>query len=68
MHLRQADTHVASCLFEPGICFTGRGNVQLGKTRIERCLLGNEVISPYVSLETELRAVVSSPAIYIFII
>jgi hypothetical protein len=34
-----------------GIYFTGRGGVQLGKMRVETCLLGKEVISPYVGLE-----------------
>ena len=55
MHLRQADTHLVSCLFEPGIYFTGRGGVQLGKTRVETCLLGKKVISPYVSLENRVE-------------
>jgi hypothetical protein len=50
VHLRQADTHLVSCLFESGIYFTGRGGVQLGKMRVETCLLG-KVILPYVSLE-----------------
>ncbi len=55
MHLRQADTHLASCLFEPGIYFTGRGGVQLRKTGVETCLLGKKVISPYVSLENRVE-------------
>jgi hypothetical protein len=45
VHLRQADTHLVSCLFETGIYFTGRGGVQLRKTGVEMCLLGKEVIS-----------------------
>jgi hypothetical protein len=55
VHLRQVDTHLASCLFEPGIYFTGRGGVQLRKTGVETCLLGKKVISPYVSLENRVE-------------
>ena len=55
MHLRQADTHLVSCLIEPGIYFTGRGGVQLGKTGVETCLLGKEVIPPYISLENRIE-------------
>ena len=55
MHLHQVDTHLVSCLFEPGIYFTRRGGVQLGKTRVETWLLGKEVISPYVSLENRVE-------------
>jgi hypothetical protein len=55
VHLRQVDTHLASCLFEAGIYFTGRGGVQLGKTGVEACLLGKKVISPYVSLENRVE-------------
>jgi hypothetical protein len=38
-----------------GIYFTGRGGVQLGKMRVETCLLGKEVISPYVGLENRVE-------------
>ena len=55
MHLGQADTHLVSCLFEPGIYFTGRGGVKIGKTGVETCLLGREVISPYVSFENRVE-------------
>jgi hypothetical protein len=55
VHLRRAHAHLVSCLFEPGIYFTGRGGVQLRKTGFETCPLGKKVISPYVGLENRVE-------------